>query len=144
VKRALLLLGLCSGCAGLWGSVKSSAWPAGGAAGGALIGSAAGPVGTISGAALGATVGHALDENAQLRSGELQGEGAGDKEIDRLRGRAVHAESDLTLLYRLGYLVLGYIVWLRREWILRAIKGPNRWMSFLHAIFAGKRTRPNV
>lgn len=68
--------------------MKSSAWSGGGAAAGAVVGSAGGPVGTIAGAAVGGASGHLMGENVSLRSGELQGEGAGDKEIARWRGIA--------------------------------------------------------
>jgi hypothetical protein len=73
--------------------VKSAAWPAGGAATGAAAGSALGPVGTLGGAAIGAVVGHSLDENAQLRSGELTGGGALDKEVERWKTRALQASA---------------------------------------------------
>lgn len=72
----------------MWASVKSAAAPAGGAGAGAAAGMPFGPIGVVVGAGLGALIGHAVDENAQLRSGELQGEGAGDKEIARWRGIA--------------------------------------------------------
>lgn len=77
-----------SSCAALISSLKAMAWPAGGAGAGAAAGMPFGPVGVVVGAAAGAVIGHAVDENAQLRSGELQGEGAGDKEIARWRGIA--------------------------------------------------------
>lgn len=87
-------------CAGLWGSVKSAAIPAGGAAAGAAAGSLAGPVGTIAGAGVGAIVGHSVGENAELRSGTLQGEGARDAEMDRIKSLLMLSQGDLQVKER--------------------------------------------
>lgn len=125
-----------SGCSSLWASAKSSAFPAGGAAAGAAAGSMLGPAGTIGGAAVGAVVGHAVDENAQLRSGELTGGGALDKEVERWKGRASIAERASTSLHDLlRWLVLGgalYVLWIRRSRIVAAVKSETWRGTFAH------------
>jgi hypothetical protein len=138
-------LGALHGCAML----KGTAWPAGGAAAGAAVGSLAGPGGTLVGAAVGGGAGHLMGEDSELRSGDLQGEGAAKKEIERWKGRAASAETGLgvaehaaRLFHMLVWAAIGYLVWLRREWLWRTIKGPSRVQSLLHALVAGARTRP--
>ncbi len=134
-------------CSSARHAVEASAWPAGGAVAGAAAGSLVGPGGTLVGAGVGAVVGHAVGENAELRSGTLQGSGAADKEADRWRGEAIRKTGladELTRLLRLLALgSAGYFAWLRREWLARAFKGPDRVKSFLHAIWGGQRSRPS-
>lgn len=91
VVAAVLLWGF--GCAGERQAIKSASWSAGGAATGAALGSLAGPGGTLAGAAIGGGAGHLIGEDASLRSGELQGNGAADMEAKRWRERAIQAES---------------------------------------------------
>lgn len=50
---------------------------------GAFLGLATGPIGAVVGAGAGAVIGSALDENADLRAGHLQGSGARDREEER-------------------------------------------------------------
>lgn len=137
---------LAFSCAGTWGAVKSSAWPAGGSAAGAVVGSTAGPLGTVAGAAIGGGAGHMIGENAALRSGEIQGSGAADREAARWRDEAFRqgdiATSAWLFLKRCALLSALYFLFLRREWVIRVLQGPDRLKAFLHIFAGGKRTRP--
>lgn len=110
MKAALLSLLLCS-CAGERQALKGSVWPAVGAGAGAALGSLAGPMGTIGGAAIGGGAGHLFGENASLRTGELQGGGAADREAERWRGEALYqnerAEGLWTWIKRLLWISAG-------------------------------------
>lgn len=88
------------GCAGLWQSLKSSAAPAIGGAGGAAVGSLVGPAGTIAGAGIGAALGNGVEENASLRSGET----VGDEALEKLwlRGAASAAVSETPWFLRMS------------------------------------------
>lgn len=128
MTRLAAILGVftLSSCSSTWSAVKSSAWPAGGAAAGAVVGSTvAPPIGTVAGAAIGAVVGHGLGENSELRSGSLQGEGALERELERWKGRAVAAEgarsfmqkskeSLMSILQIAAIAALGWFVWRNR------------------------------
>lgn len=57
------------------------------------MGSLAGPGGTLAGAAIGGGAGHLIGENADLRTGTIQGEGAADQEVARWRGEAIKTSS---------------------------------------------------
>jgi osmotically inducible lipoprotein OsmB len=107
-------------CAGLWSSVRASAMPAGGAAAGALAGSVVGPAGTVVGAGVGAVVGHSVGENAELREGTLQGEGAGDKENEHLKALLMLSQGELQVKERSLQLLEQSTSW-TRTWAVRIL-----------------------
>lgn len=78
---AALFLYAHMGCA----AVREGAWPAAGAATGAAVGFIAPPFGPIIGAGVGAAIVAVTNQNDELRDGTLQGDGAGDREIEHLR-----------------------------------------------------------
>lgn len=89
----LLIVATCLSysCAGL----RSALWPAAGGAAGAAVGSLAGPIGAVAGAGIGAGLAHTVSENDELRDGTLQGDGAGDREIERLHNQLGVATSSI-------------------------------------------------
>ena len=110
-----------AGCSSLWQSVKSAAAPGAGGAAGAAVGSLAGPAGTIAGAGIGAIVGDQVEENAALRSGEIQGEGARNMEEKRWKGLTASewsdrayaaADAEAWLSKILKWVVVGVVGWL--------------------------------
>lgn len=70
----------CGACAAMWRAVKKSAPAAIGGTAGAFVG---GPLGAGVGSAAGSAIGDAVGENDDLRSGELVGEGALAREVER-------------------------------------------------------------
>lgn len=68
---------------------------------GAALGLTVGPLAAIVGAGSGACIGSMLDENVALRSGELQGSGARDKELEREIAKLKSGLIDNDVKYRL-------------------------------------------
>lgn len=131
---AVLVLYAHCGCSSTRHSVEEAAWPAAGAAGGAGVGMLIGPIGAIAGAGIGAAIVAVTHQNAELRDGSLQGDGAAEKEIARLRGELAttrgalnakadrasfldHALADVYRWIKLGAAIFGVM------WILSHPKG---------------------
>lgn len=85
---AALVIVAFGGCA----SIRSILYPALGSVTGAVIGSPAGPPGIFGGGAAGAALGSAVGQNAELRSGDLKGAGAWQKEVEYWKDQATNLE----------------------------------------------------
>lgn len=122
------------------GSLKKAAYTGGGAAAGAGLGLLGGPVGAVGGAAIGAVAGGAMADSDAFGSGEIVGEEALRKELERWRWRALAAESVAdwrwTLLKIAGAAFSAYFAWRNREHLLAF--GPGYWRRLAHAMLGVK------
>lgn len=143
VLTSCVLACIAYACASERQAVKSAAWPAGGAVAGAAVGSLAGPGGTLAGAAIGGGAGHLIGEDASLRSGELQGNGAADMDAVRWRGEAIKQAGALDQLRGLIHEIalLGaalFVLWFC--WRNRLNIGDMGWLKGVwHGIVGGER-----
>jgi hypothetical protein len=146
----LALFAFAASCSALKKGVYTGSGAALGAAGGSLLG----PVGAIAGAAVGGVAGHALNENQELRDGQLTGEGAHAREHQRtlellaqwrgeaLNSREIIAEQSEKIDWYgrakvWGAIALGLLfAWRNREHIFK--RGPGYLRRFAHALLGPK------
>lgn len=125
-------------------AIRKQAWTGAGAAGGAALGAAVGgPIGAAVGGAAGAITVGATAEAQEYRDGDVVGEEALKREMDRWRGTALASQAKAVTLetwMKWGALIAGiYFAWRNREHLMAF--GPGYMNRLGHAMFGVKLKR---
>ena len=136
----LLFAWALSSCA----AIRKQAWTGGGAAVGATAGAlVGGPIGAAVGGAAGAITVGATAEAQEYRDGDVVGEEALKREMDRWRGTELSAQAKAgTLETWLRWALAGFVAWFafRNRAHLLAF-GPGYFGRLAHAIFGSGRKK---
>lgn len=134
------LLAFAVSCA----SLRKHGTVGGAAAAGGAAGSLLGPGGAAVGAGAGAIIAGSMTSEEEFRSGDVVGEEALRREMDRWRATALseRARAQETSKWLWMALLVGtlYFGWRNREYLMRF--GPGWFAGLKHAILGGAKTRP--